>query len=70
VKDSQAQIQNNKELLAELHPALELKITRKSALEAEQTNLTAEIEVDKKKIAELPKSTEEIQKEATTVLIE
>jgi uncharacterized protein YlxW (UPF0749 family) len=32
--------------------------------------LTAEIEADKKKIAELPKSTEKIQKEATTVLIE
>jgi hypothetical protein len=54
MKDSQAQIQNNKKLLAELQPALELKIVRKAALEAELKNLTAEIEADKKKIAELP----------------
>jgi transposase len=60
VKDSQAQIQNNKELPAELQPALELKITRKAALEAELNNLTAEIEADKKKIAELPELTEKI----------
>jgi hypothetical protein len=32
--------------------------------------LTAKIEVDKKKIAELPGLTEKIQKEATTALIE
>jgi predicted nuclease with TOPRIM domain len=64
------QIQNNKELLAELQPALELKITRKAALEAELKNLTAEIEADKKKITELPESTEKFQKEATTALIE
>jgi hypothetical protein len=53
-----AQIQNIKELLAELQPALELKSIRKAALEAELKNLTAEIEADKKKIAELPESTE------------
>jgi hypothetical protein len=70
VKDSQAQIQNNKELLAELQLALELKIIRKAALEVEQKNLIAEIEADKKKIAKLPESTEKIQKEATTALIE
>jgi DNA mismatch repair ATPase MutS len=33
IKDSQAQIQNNKEWLAELQPALELKVARKAALE-------------------------------------
>jgi chromosome segregation ATPase len=60
VKDSQAQIQNSKELLAELQPALELKIIRKAALEAELKNLTAEIEADKKKIVELPESAEKI----------
>jgi hypothetical protein len=54
MKDSQAQIQNNKELLAELQPALELKIIRKAALEAELKNMTTEIKADKKKIAELP----------------
>jgi hypothetical protein len=57
-------------LLAELQPALELKIIRKAALEAELKNLTAKIEVDKKKIAELPESTEKIQKEAIAALIE
>jgi molybdopterin-biosynthesis enzyme MoeA-like protein len=57
-------------LLAEQQPALELKIIRKAALEAELKNLTTEIEAEKKKIAELPKSTEKIQKEATTAIIE
>jgi predicted RNase H-like nuclease (RuvC/YqgF family) len=47
-----------------------LKIARKAALEAELKKLTAEIEADKKKIVELPESTEKIQKEATTALIE
>jgi chromosome segregation ATPase len=70
MKESQAQIQNNKGLLAELQPALELKIARKAALEAELKNLTAEIEADKKKIAELPGLTEKIQKEASAALIE
>jgi chromosome segregation ATPase len=70
VKESQDQIQSNKELLAELQPALELKIIRKTALEAELKNLTAEIEADKKKIAELPGLTEKIQKEAAAALIE
>jgi predicted nuclease with TOPRIM domain len=70
VKDSQVQIQNNKELLAELHPALYLKIARKAALDAELKNLTAEIEADKKKIVKLPGLTEKIQKEATAALIE
>jgi chromosome segregation ATPase len=46
VKDLHAQIQNNKELLAKMQPALELKKTRKAALEAELRNLTAEIEAD------------------------
>jgi hypothetical protein len=70
VKESQAQIQSNKELFAELQPGLELKIARKAALEVELKNLTAEIEADKKKIAELPGLTEKIQKEASTALIE
>jgi chromosome segregation ATPase len=70
MKDSQAQIQNNMELLAELQLALELKIGRKAALEAELKNLIAEIEDDKKKIAKLTELTEKIQKQATTALIE
>jgi chromosome segregation ATPase len=70
VKESQAQIQSNKELLAELQPTLELKIARKAALEAELKNLAAEIEVDKKKIAKLPGLTEKIQKEASAAPVE
>jgi chromosome segregation ATPase len=38
VKDLHAQIQNNKELLANLQPALQLKKTRKAALKAELRN--------------------------------
>jgi predicted nuclease with TOPRIM domain len=57
-------------LLAERKPALELKVARKAALEAELRNLTAEIEADKKRIAELPGLTEKIQKEASAALIE
>jgi ketopantoate reductase len=57
-------------LLAELQPALELKESRKAALEAELRNLTAVIEADKKKIAELPEATETIQKEALVALAE
>jgi predicted nuclease with TOPRIM domain len=57
-------------LLAELQPVLELKIARKAALETELKNLTAEIEADRKKIAELPGLTEKIQKEASAALIE
>jgi chromosome segregation ATPase len=70
VKESQAQIQSNKELLTKLQPALELKITRKAALEAELKTLTAEIEADRKKIAELPGLTEKIQKETSATMIE
>jgi hypothetical protein len=57
VMESQAQIQSNKELLTALPPALELKIAKKAALEAELKNLSAEIEADKKNIAELPRLT-------------
>jgi chromosome segregation ATPase len=70
VKESQAQIQRNKELLTELQPALELKIARKAALEAELKTLIAEIEADRKKIAELPGLTEKIQKDTSAAMIE
>jgi chromosome condensin MukBEF ATPase and DNA-binding subunit MukB len=49
VKDSQAQIQNNKELLAELQSALELKIVIKAALEADLKNLTVETRLTRKR---------------------
>jgi chromosome segregation ATPase len=70
VKESQAQIKSNKEMLAKLQPALELNIAKKAALEIELRNLSAEIEADKKKIAELPGLTEKIQKEASAAMIE
>jgi chromosome segregation ATPase len=70
VKDSQAQIQRNKELTAELLAAFEVKIARKAALEAELKTLTAEIEVDRKKIAELLGLTRKIQKETLAAMIE
>jgi uncharacterized protein YeeX (DUF496 family) len=70
VMESQAQIQSNKELMTALPPALELKIARKAALEAELKNLSAEIEADRKRITELPRLTEKIQKETSAAMIE
>jgi plasmid maintenance system antidote protein VapI len=52
VKGSQAQIDSDKEMLTNLQSALELKIARKTALETELRNLSAEIEADEKKMAE------------------
>jgi chromosome segregation ATPase len=70
MKDSQAQIQRNKELTAELPAALEMKIARKAALEAELKSLIAEIEADMKKIAELPGLIEKIQKDTSAAMID
>jgi chromosome segregation ATPase len=70
VMESQAQIQSNKELMTALPPALESKIARKAALEAELKNLSAEIEADRKRITELPRLTEKIQKETSAAMIE
>jgi chromosome segregation ATPase len=70
VEESQAQIQSNKELLTELQPTLELKIARKATLETELKNLSAKIEADRKKIAELPALIEKIQKETSVAMIE
>jgi chromosome segregation ATPase len=57
-------------MLTNLQSALELKIARKTALETELKNLSAEIEADKKKIAELPGLIEETQKEASSAITE
>jgi chromosome segregation ATPase len=57
-------------MLTNLQSALELKIARKTALETELKNLSAEIEVDKKKIAELPGLIEKAQKEASSTITE
>jgi DNA repair exonuclease SbcCD ATPase subunit len=68
MKDLHAQIQNNKELLAKLQPALALEKAKKAELEAELRTLTAEIEADEKMIAEHLESTEKIRKEASVAL--
>jgi chromosome segregation ATPase len=70
VKGSLAQIESNKEMLTNLQSALELKIARKTALETELRNLSAEIEADEKKIAELPGLIEKTQEEASAAMIE
>jgi chromosome segregation ATPase len=69
VKDLHAQMQNHKELLTKLQPALELKKAKKAALEAELRTLTTEIEADEKRMAKLPESMEKIRKEASVAMI-
>jgi chromosome segregation ATPase len=68
VKDLYVQMQNHKELLTKLQPALELKKAKKAALEAEMRTLTTEIEADEKRMAELSESMEKIQKEASVAI--
>jgi chromosome segregation ATPase len=68
VKGSQAQTESRKEMLTNLRSALELKIARKTALETELRNLSAEIEADEKKIAELPRLIEKSQEEASAAM--
>jgi chromosome segregation ATPase len=70
VKGAQSQTESHKDTLANLQATSELKITRKAALEAELRSLSAEIEDDDKKIAELPGLLEKIQEEATSALAE
>jgi chromosome segregation ATPase len=57
-------------MLANLQAARELKIARKAVLEAELKNLSAEIEADDKKIAELPVLIEKTQEEASSAITE
>jgi chromosome segregation ATPase len=68
VKGAQSQTESHKETLANLQAARELKIARKAALEAELRSLSAEIEADDKKIAELSELIEKIQEEATSAV--
>jgi chromosome segregation ATPase len=70
VKGAQSQTENHKEILANLQAARELKITRKAALEAELKSLSAEIEADDKKIAELPRLIEKTKEEAASAIAE
>jgi chromosome segregation ATPase len=57
-------------MLTNLQSARELKIARKTALEAELKNLLAEIEADDKKIAQLPALIEKTQEEASSAITE
>jgi uncharacterized protein (DUF3084 family) len=70
VKGAQSQTKSHKGTLANLQAARDLKIARKAALEAELKSLSAEIEADDKKIAELPGLIEKIQEEATSDIAE
>jgi uncharacterized coiled-coil DUF342 family protein len=63
-------MQNHKELLTNLQPALELKKARKAELQAELRTLIAEIEADEKRMAELPESMEKIRKQASVAINE
>jgi chromosome segregation ATPase len=69
-KGAQTQTESHKEMLTNLQSALELKISRKTALETEMRNLSAEIEADEKKIAELPGLIEKTQKESSSAITE
>jgi chromosome segregation ATPase len=70
VKGAQSQTESHKDTLANLQASRELKIARKAALEAELRSLSAEIEADDKKIAELPRLIERTQEEAISAIAE
>jgi chromosome segregation ATPase len=70
VKGAQSQTENHEGILANLQAARELKTARKAALEAELKSLSAEIEADDKKIAELPGLIGMIQEEAASAIAE
>jgi chromosome segregation ATPase len=69
-KGAQSQTESHKGMLTNLHAARELKIARNAALEAELRDLSAEIEADDKKIAELPGLIEKTQEEASSAITE
>jgi chromosome segregation ATPase len=70
VKGAQTQTESHKEMLTNLQSTHALKIARKTALEIELKNLSAKIEADDKKIAELPGLIEKIQEEASSAITE
>jgi chromosome segregation ATPase len=65
---AQSQTESHKDTLASLQASCDLKIAKKAALEAELRSLSAEIEADKKKIAELPGLIEKTQEEAKSAI--
>jgi chromosome segregation ATPase len=69
-KGAQTQTESHKEMLTNLQSARDLKIARRTALEAELKNLSAEIEADDKKIAKLPGLIEKTQEEASSAITE
>jgi chromosome segregation ATPase len=69
-KGAQTQTESLKEMLTNLQSARELKIARKTALEIELKNLSAEIEAAEKKIAELPGLIEKTQEEVSSSITE
>jgi chromosome segregation ATPase len=69
-KGAQTQTESHKEMLTNLQSARALKIARKTALETELKNLSAEIEADDKRIAELPGLIEKTQEEASSAITE
>jgi chromosome segregation ATPase len=68
MKGAQFQTENHKDTLANLQASCDSKIARKAALEAELRNLSAEIEADNKKIAELPGLIEKTREEAKSAI--
>jgi chromosome segregation ATPase len=69
-KGAHSQTESHKGTLTNLQAARELKIARNAALEAELKNLSAEIEADDKKIAELPGLIKKTQEEASSTITE
>jgi chromosome segregation ATPase len=65
---AQSQTESHKDTLASLQASCDLKIAKKAALEAELRSLSAEIEADKKEIAELPGLIEKTQTEAKSAI--
>jgi chromosome segregation ATPase len=65
---AQSQTKSHKDALANLQASHDLKIARKAALEAELRSLSAEIEADDRKIAELPELIEKTQEEAKSAM--
>jgi chromosome segregation ATPase len=70
MKGAQSRTESHKGILANLQATHELKIARKAVPEAELKSLSAEIEANDKKIAELPGLIEKIQEEATSAIAE
>jgi chromosome segregation ATPase len=64
----QSQTESHKDTLDNLQASRDSKIARKAALEAELRSLSAKIEADDRKIAELPELIEKTQEEAKSAM--